>query len=71
MESQYTNLRSQQEVDAAYKESAGTFTNVQAATTITKAMMQTGHREFEVCQLSRFKYVFVGILRRRKEGAIQ
>ena len=52
MESQYTDLRSQQEVNATYKESAGKFTNVQAATTITKAMMQTGHREFEVCQLS-------------------
>ena len=40
MESQYPDLRSQQEVDAAYKELAGTFTNVQAATTTTKAMMQ-------------------------------
>ena len=53
METLHSDLRTQQEVDAAYKEVAGTFTNSQVVTTITKAMMASGHREFQVCQLSR------------------
>ena len=56
MEAEYSDLRSQQEVDAAYKEVAGMFTNAQATSTLTKVMMATGHREFKVCQLSRLHF---------------
>ena len=56
METVHSNLRTQQEVDDTHKESAGMFTNSQAVTTITKVMMASGHREFEVCQLSRLHF---------------
>ena len=56
METVYSDLRTQQEVDATYKEVAGMFTNAQAVTKNTKAMIESGHREFEVCQLSRLNF---------------
>ena len=56
MEAEYSDLRSKQEVDAAYKEVAEMFTNAQAVSKLTKEMMVRGHREFEVCQLSRLLF---------------
>ena len=44
METVHSNLRTQQEVDAAYKEVAEMFANYQVVKTTTKAMMESGHR---------------------------
>ena len=56
METVYSNLRTEQELADAYKEVAGMFTNFQVVKTPTKVMMESGHREFQVCQLSRLNF---------------
>ena len=56
METVHSDPRTEQELADAYKAEAGMFTNSQAVITPTKAMMESGHREFEVCQLSRLHF---------------
>ena len=50
----HTDSRTAAEIELAYRDEAGTFTNRQAITETTKEMLHTGHRIFQVCDQSGF-----------------
>ena len=54
MAKSHTDSRTVEQVDFAYRDEAGTFTNRQDVTETTHEMLRTGHRIFEVCEQSGF-----------------
>ena len=50
----YTDGRTATQIELAYRDEAGMFTNDQAVTEMTKDMLRTGHRIFEVHDQSGF-----------------
>ena len=51
----HTDSRTAAEIDLAYRDEAGMFTNRQAFTEMTREMLHTVHRIIQVCDQSGFR----------------